>query len=49
MELTSHVKPAEKKEVVKTYSDREEEIFVEMMADGAFAEDIAAELDRPLQ
>lgn len=46
MELTSHVKPAEKPETVKTYSDAEEEKFVQAVKAGKFVEDIAAMLNR---
>jgi DNA-binding NarL/FixJ family response regulator len=46
MELTEHVKPAPQKESVKTYTDAEEETFVQMVNDGAFVEDIAEALNR---
>ena len=46
MELTSYVKPAPKKETVRTYSPEEEAVFVEMVKDGAFVEAIAEKLDR---
>ncbi len=46
MELTAHVKPAPKVESVRTYSVDEDAVFVKMVADGAFVEDIAAELGR---
>lgn len=46
MELTSHVKRAEKPETVKTYSDDEEEQFVEAVQAGKFVEDIADLLGR---
>jgi len=49
MELTSHVKKAEPKEVVKKYSDEEEVVFIRMSKDNAFAEDIAEALGRELQ
>lgn len=48
MELTDHVKPAPKPESVRTYSDDEEATFVEMVDNGAFLEDIAEALNRPL-
>ena len=48
MELTSHVKAAEKKETVKTYSEEEEATFVKMSEAGDFAEDIAKALGREL-
>lgn len=46
MELTSHVKPAEKVEAVRTYSESEEATFVKMVNDGAFVEQIAEALGR---
>ena len=46
MELTDHVKPAEKPISVRTYSEDEEATFLEMVSDGAFVEDIAEALDR---
>ena len=46
MELTSHVKPAEKPESVRTYSPEEENTFVSMVNDGAFVEEIADALDK---
>ena len=41
MELTSHVKPAEKQESVRTYSPEEEATFINMVNDNAFVEEIA--------
>jgi len=46
MELTDHVKPAPKVETVRTYSEAEEETFVQMVNDGAYVEAIADALDR---
>ena len=46
MELTDHVKPTEKPASVRTYSESEEATFLQMVADGAFVEDIAEALDR---
>jgi hypothetical protein len=46
MELTDHVKPAEKPISVRTYSEDEEETFLSMVSDGAYVEDIAEALDR---
>lgn len=48
MELTGCVKPTPKPESVKTYTDEEEAIFINMALDGAFLEDIAAKLGREL-
>jgi hypothetical protein len=48
MELTEHVRPTEKPASTKTYSDEEEATFLEMVADGAFVEDIADALSRPV-
>jgi DNA-binding NarL/FixJ family response regulator len=41
MELTSHVKPAEKVEVARTYSTSEEATFLDLVSKGAFVEEIA--------
>ncbi len=46
MELTSHVKPAEKPESVRTYSPEEEATFTSMVNDGAFVEEIADALGK---
>ena len=46
MELTSHVKPAEKPASVRTYSPEEEAIFTKMVNDGAFVEEIADALGK---
>ena len=46
MELTSHVKPAEKQESVRTYSPDEETTFVSMVNSGSFVEEIADALGK---
>ncbi len=46
MELTSHVKQAEKPESVRTYSPEEENTFTTMVNDGAFVEEIAEALGK---
>ncbi len=46
MELTSHIKPTEKPEVERKYSESEEVTFIAMCKDGAFVEDIAAALNK---
>ena len=46
MELTGHVKPAEKVEVAKTYTDEEEATLIKMANAGAFVEDIAEALGK---
>ncbi len=46
MELTSHVKPAEKPESVRTYSPEEEATFTSMVNNGAFVEEIADALGK---
>lgn len=46
MELTSHVKPAEKKAYERTFSDAEQETFIEMASEGAMLEEIAEALNR---
>ena len=46
LELTGAVKPAEKVEVARTYTEAEEAKFVQMAERGAFIEDIAAALNK---
>jgi hypothetical protein len=46
LELTGSVKPAEKVEVARTYSDAEETTFIQMAESGSFIEDIAARLNK---
>jgi hypothetical protein len=46
LELTGSVKPAEKVEVARTYSDAEEVTFIQMAESGSFIEDIAARLNK---
>jgi DNA-binding NarL/FixJ family response regulator len=46
LELTGSVKPAEKVEVARTYTDSEEAKFVKMAAKGAFIEEIAQSLNK---
>jgi biotin operon repressor len=48
LELTTYVKKAPKPESTKTYTDAEEEKFLRLANAGAFLEDIAEALDRPL-
>lgn len=48
LELTNHVKPTPKKEVVKQYTSDEEEKFLAMVAQGSFLEDIAEALGKEL-
>lgn len=48
MELFDKVKPTPKVEVAKKYSDEEETKFIGLMQSGAFLEDIASAMDRPL-
>jgi hypothetical protein len=48
MELTSHVKPTEKPASVRTYTESEEGTFLEMVSNGAFVEDIADALGKPV-
>lgn len=48
MELTSFVKPAPVKSYQRTYTAEEEAMFVEMANDGAFLEDIATRLGKPI-
>ena len=46
LELTGSVKPAEKVEVARTYSDAEEAKFINMAESGSFIEDIATALNK---
>jgi transposase len=46
LELTEHVRPTPKPETVKTYSDSEEQVFIKLVNDGAYLEDIAEALKR---
>jgi hypothetical protein len=46
MQLTEHVKPAPKVASVKTYTDAEEVVFVNMVNGGSFIEEIAAEIGK---
>jgi hypothetical protein len=48
MELTGHVKPAEKVEVARTYSTDEEATFLEMVGNSAFVEEIAEALGKSI-
>jgi hypothetical protein len=48
MELTGSVKPTEKVEVARTYTEQEEAAFVQMVEQGKFVEDIAAKLDKSI-
>lgn len=46
LELTASVKPAEKVEVARTYSEAEEKKFIQMAEKGSYIEDIAAALNK---
>ena len=48
MELSSYAKKAEAKVVVKKYTDDEENTYISMANAGAFLEDIAEALDKPI-
>lgn len=48
LELTGSVKPAEKVEVARTYTDAEEAKFVALAEKGAFIEDIATALNKSI-
>jgi len=48
LELTGSVKPAEKVEVARTYTDSEEAKFIQMAERGAFIEDIAQALNKTI-
>jgi len=46
LELTGSVKPAEKVEIARTYTDAEESKFIKMAESGSFIEDIASALNK---
>jgi len=48
LELTGSVKPAEKVEVARTYTDSEEAKFIQMAERGSFIEDIAGALNKSI-
>lgn len=48
MELTANVKPTPRPETTKTYTDEEAATVEKMMHDGAFVEDIAAAVGKPV-
>lgn len=48
LELTGSVKPAEKVEVARTYSDAEEATFIKMANSGKFIEEIAVALGKSI-
>lgn len=48
LELTASVKPTDKAEAVRVYSEAEEAKFVQMANDGAFIEDIAKALGKEI-
>lgn len=48
LELTSHVKPAEKKVYERTFTDADQKTFVKMANAGAMLEDIAEKLNRSI-
>lgn len=48
MELTGMVKPAEKVEAARTYTEAEEQEFIKLANSGAFIEDIAAALGKEI-
>jgi len=48
LEMTQHIKPAEKKVVPKSYTEAEEVLVRKMVDAGAFLEDIATKLNKPV-
>ncbi len=48
LEMTQHIKPAEKKVAPKSYSVEEEALVRKMVEEGAYLEDIAARLNKPV-
>ena len=48
LEMTQHIKPADKKAVPKSYTEEEEALVRKLVADGKFLEEIAAQLNKPV-
>lgn len=48
LEMTQHIKPADKKVAPKSYTEEEEALVRKMVADGKFLEEIAAKLNKPV-
>ena len=48
LELTGYVKPAEKVEAARTYTEAEESVFIKMVHSGKFIEEIAATLGKTI-
>lgn len=48
LEMTNHIKPAEKKVTPRTYTDAEEAKIVAMVESGKYLEEIADAMDRPV-
>ena len=48
LEMTSHIKPAEKKVAAKTYTDAEEATIAKLAGEGKFLEEIAEAVGRPI-
>jgi hypothetical protein len=48
LEMTQHIKPADKKVAPRTFSEKDEQQIAAMIEDGKFLEDIAEALGRPL-
>jgi hypothetical protein len=48
MELTSHVAPAPKPEVTRTYTPEQEAVFIKMCNDNEYVEAIAKAMDKPI-
>lgn len=48
LEMTQHIKPAEKKVVPRTYTEEEEAQIVELVESGKYLEEVAEALGRPV-
>ena len=48
LEMTQHIKPAEKKVAPKSYTAEEEALIRQLVGNGAHLEDIAAKLNKPV-
>ena len=48
LEMTGHIKPAERKQVPKTFTDEQEAVITDMVAKDAYLEDIAEAVGKPV-
>lgn len=48
LEMTGHIKPAERKQIPKTYTEEQEVVITKMVAENAYLEDIAEAVGKPV-